>query len=234
MKRTERHHLKEDEMATGVHWLVELYQTYKREITLVAGALVLAAVVFSGLLIVRSQTRSVRSRAVGEVMDLAAEVAQKPEKLAELEKLAAKGRTARLANMELAKYWAEKSDWAKAESYLGKLPAGPKDLLYYQAEDLKAQIAMGRKDYDKALAIYKKIGDEKPKAYPLDAALFRLAEGHELKGDTAEALDALQEAPDGIPPVLLRLRGLAQAQQAGGPEVGAAVAISTGRDIISL
>jgi tetratricopeptide (TPR) repeat protein len=122
-------------------------------------------------------------------MDLAAEVAQKPEKLADLEKLAAKGRTSRLANMELAKYWAEKSDWAKAESYLGKLPAGPKDLLYYQAEDLKAQVAMGRKDYDKAIAIYTKIGDEKPKTYPLDAARFRLAECHELKGDTATALE---------------------------------------------
>ncbi len=199
MKRTERHHLKEDEMATGVHWLVELYQTYKREITLVAGALVLAAVVFSGLLIVRSQTRSVRSRAVGEVMDLAAEVAQKPEKLAELEKLAAKGRTARLANMELAKYWAEKSDWAKAESYLGKLPAGPKDLLYYQAEDLKAQVAMGRKDYDKAVAIYTKIGDEKPKSYPLDAARFRLAECHELKGDTATALELYKKLQTDFP-----------------------------------
>jgi tetratricopeptide (TPR) repeat protein len=199
MKRTERHHLKEDEMATGVHWLVELYQTYKREITLVAGALVLAAVVFSGLLVIRSQTRSVRSRAIGEVMDVAAEAAQKPEKLAELEKLAAKGRTSRLANMELAKYWAGKSDWAKAESYVGKLPAGPKDLLYYQAEDLKAQIAMGRKDYDKAIAIYTKIGDEKPKVYPLDAASFRLAECHELKGDTATALELYKKLQTEFP-----------------------------------
>lgn len=189
MKRTERHHLQEDGMAHGLTWLGEFFQKYRREFTIVAAAIVFAAVVFIGLLLVRSHTRSVQSRAVGEVVDLAAEVGQKPEKLAELEKLAAGGRTARFATLELAKYWAEKSDWAKAESYLAKLPGGPKDLLYYQAEDLKGQVALGRKDFDKAIALYKKIGDEKPRVYPLDAALFHLAESYELKGDTKAALE---------------------------------------------
>ncbi len=189
MKRTERHHLKEDEMAHGVHWAVEFFQKYRREITLVGAALAFAAVVFAGLLAVRANARSRMSRAVGEVSALAAEVAQKPEKLADLEKLAAKGRTARLASLELARHWAEKADWAKAESVLDRLPAGSKDLLYYQAEDLKAQVALGKKDFDKAIAIYKKMADEKPKVYPLDAILFHLAESHELKGDTAAAVE---------------------------------------------
>jgi len=188
MKRTERHHLKEDEMAHGVHWAVEFFHKYRREISIVGAALVFAIVVFAALLAVRSHSRSLRSRALGEVGALAAEVSQKPEKLADLEKLATKGRTERLASLELARYWAEKGDWVKAESYLGRLPGGSKDLLYYQAEDLKAQVALGKKEFDKAIAIYKKIVDEKPKVYPLDAVLFHLAECHELKGDTAEAL----------------------------------------------
>src|SRR5665647_868975 len=189
MKRTERHHLKEDDMAQGVHWLVAFFEKYKREIYIVAGAVAFAAVVFAGLLVVRSHARSVRSKAVGQVTALAAEVAQKPEKLADLEKLSAKGQTARLANVELARYWAEKGDAAKAGSYLAKLPAGPKDLLFYQAEDLKAQIALGQKDFYAAIAIYKKVVDEKPKVYPADAALFHLAESRELKGETAAALE---------------------------------------------
>jgi tetratricopeptide (TPR) repeat protein len=189
MKRTERHHLKEDEMAHGLSWLVQFVGKYRREILTVAGALAFAAVVFAGLLIVRAHGRSVQSRAVGEVGDLAAAAVEKPEKLADLEKLAAKGRTARLANLELARYWAERGDWAKAESFAGRIPEGRKDLLHYQAEDLKAQIALGRKDFDKAIAIYKKAVDEKPKIYPIDALLFRLAESHELKGETKEALD---------------------------------------------
>ncbi|RPJ01247.1 MAG: hypothetical protein EHM31_06285 [Candidatus Aminicenantes bacterium] len=189
MKRTERHHLKEDEMAHGVHWTVEFIRKYRREITVVGAALAFAAVVFVVLLAVRANARSRMSRAVGEVSALAAEVSQKPEKLADLEKLAAKGRTARLASLELARHWAEKADWAKAESVLDRLPAGSKDLLYYQAEDLKAQVALGKRDFDKAIAIYKKMADEKPKIYPLDAILFHLAESHELKGDTTAAVE---------------------------------------------
>ncbi len=199
MKRTERHHLKEDEMAHGVHWLVGFFQDYRREISIVGAALVVAALVFTGLVALRSNARSLQSRSIGEVGDLAAQVAQKPEKLADLEKLAAKGRTARLATLELGKYWAEKSDWAKAETYLVRFPPMPKDLLYYQAEDLKAQVALGQKDFDKAIAIYKKIGDEKPKVYPLDAALFRLAESHELKGETAAALAIYQKLQADFP-----------------------------------
>jgi len=189
MKRTERHHLKEDEMAHGLSWLAEFFNKYKRETLIVAGAVVFAAVVFSALLIVRAHGRSVQSRAIGEVGDLAAAAVDKPEKLADLEKLAGKARTARLANLELARYWAERGDWAKAESFAGRIPDGRKDLLHFQAEDLKAQIALGRKDFDKAIAIYKKAIDEKPEAYPVDALLFHLAESHELKGETQAAID---------------------------------------------
>ncbi len=189
MKRTERHHLKEDEMAEGVSWLVGFFQKYRREILLVAGAIAVAALVFVGLLAVRAHSRNARSEAVGRVAALAAEAATDPAKLADLEKLAAKGRTARSASLELARLWAEKSDWAKADAALARIPASPKDLLHYQAEDLKGQIALARKDYDRAIAIYKKTIDEKPAVYPLDAALFRLAESHELKGETAAAID---------------------------------------------
>src|SRR5512136_2156808 len=99
MKRTERHHLKEDEMAHGLTWLVDFFKQYQREALIVAGAVVFAALVFAALLIVRAHARSVQSRAVGEVSDLAAAAVDKPEKLADLEKLAGKAQTARLANL---------------------------------------------------------------------------------------------------------------------------------------
>lgn len=199
MKRTERHHLKEDEMAEGVNWVVDFFGRYRREIFIIAGAIVVAVLVFVALLAVRSHGRNVRSDAIGQVGALAAEAAANPAKLADLEKLAGQGRTARLAAVELAKYWAERSDWAKAGSYLAKIPAAPKDLLYYQAEDLKGQIALGQKDFDKAIAIYKKTVDEKPKVYPADAALFHLAESHELKGETAAAIELYKKLQTDFP-----------------------------------
>ncbi|HPW17091.1 MAG TPA: hypothetical protein PLP83_01780 [Candidatus Aminicenantes bacterium] len=189
MKRTERHHLKKDGMAHGLSRLAGYFDAYRREILIVAGAVVFAGLVFAGLLLVRVHGRSVYSRAVGEVGDLAAAAAADPGKLADLEKLAGKRRTARLANLELAKYWAERGDWAKADSFAGRIVDGRKDLLHYQAEDLKAQIAIGRKDFDKAIAVYKKAVDGKPRAYPVDALLFHLAEAHALKGETQAAAD---------------------------------------------
>jgi predicted negative regulator of RcsB-dependent stress response len=199
MKRTERHHLKEDEMQHGVHWLVVFYEKYRREIFLVAGAVLLAVLIFAGLLLIRSRARAVESQAVGEVTALAADLDQNPGNLAALEKLAAQSRTARLANLELATHWAEKSDWAKADSYLTHIPASPKDLLFYQAQDLRAQVAIGRKDFDAAIAIYKKITEEKPKAYPMDAAVYHLAQAQELKGQIAAAVELYKKVQADYP-----------------------------------
>ena len=193
MKRTERHHLKEDEMAHGVHWLVAFYEKYKREITLVAGAVVLALAVFGGLLLVRSHTQSLQNKAIGEVTALSAQLEAKPGLAAELDKLAAKGRGSRLAGLELARFYAEQGDWAKADSYLTRIPSAPQDLIYFQVQDLRGQVAVGRKDFDGAIAIYKKVLDAKPKVYPLDAALYHLARAQELKGDIAAAVETYKK-----------------------------------------
>jgi tetratricopeptide (TPR) repeat protein len=199
MKRTERHHLKEDEMAHGVHWLVAFYEKYRREILVVAGAVLFAALIFVGLLLLRSHAEALQSQAIGEVTDLAAGLDQKPGNLAGLEKLASKGPASRLANLELATHWAEMSDWAKADSYAARVPAAPKDLLYYQAQDLRGQIAVGRKDFDAAISILRKIADEKPKTYPVEAALYHLAEAQELKGDTAAAIELYKKIQSDYP-----------------------------------
>jgi tetratricopeptide (TPR) repeat protein len=189
MKRTERHHLKEDEIRTGLNWFVDFYEAWRQEILFAAGVLVFAVVVFMALFLVRSHARSVQSRALGNVISLSQDLEKKPENLAKLEALTNSGPSARMACLELAGYWAGKGDSTKAESYLGRIPASPKDLLYYQAEDLKAQTFVEKKEFDKAIAVYQRIRDEKPKTYPLDALLFHLAEAYELKGQKKEALD---------------------------------------------
>jgi tetratricopeptide (TPR) repeat protein len=189
MKRTERHHLQEDGIRTGLNWFVHFYETWQKEILIGAGVVVLAALVFTGLLLLRAHGQGVQSQALGEVVSLSQDLETKPGNLTRLEALASKGSAARIACLELAGYWAGKGDYAKAESYLASIPAAPKDLLYYQAEDLKAQTLLKKKEFDKAISIYQKIRDDKPKAYPLDAVLFHLAEAYELKGQKKEALD---------------------------------------------
>lgn len=189
MKRTERHHLKEDEMVTGLGWFVDFYEKWQREILIAAVVLACAAVVLTALFLLRAHNLAVRSRALGEVVTLSQGLETSPGNLAKLEALASGGPAARIACLELAGYWAGKGDPAKAETYLGRIPAAPKDILYYQSEDLKAQLLLKRKEFDKAIAIYLRIRDEKPKTYPLDAVLYHLAEAYELKGQKKEALD---------------------------------------------
>lgn len=176
-------------MRTGLNWFVHFYETWQKEILIAAGVLVFAAAVFAALFLVRSHAQSIQSRALGEVVSLGQDLETTPENLAKLEALSGRGPAARMACLELAGYWAGKGDYTKAESFLGRIPASPKDLLYYQAEDLEAQMLIKKKEFDKAIAIYQKIRDEKPTAYPLDAALFHLAEAFELKGQKKEALD---------------------------------------------
>ena len=189
MKRTERHHLKENEMQEGFSWFVDFYDKYRREILMAGVVAAVAIVVFGALFLIRSHTRAVRSRAVGEVVSLAQELPTKPANLGRLETIASAGPAARLACLELAGYWACQGDAAKAESYLGRIPAAPKDDIYYQAEDLRGQLLVKKKAYDQAIAVYQKVREEKPKSYPLDVVLFHLAETYELKGQTKEALD---------------------------------------------
>ena len=76
----------------------------------------------------------------------------------------------------------------KAQIYLEKIPKKPKDLVFYQAQDLLGQIHFKRKDYDKAIEIYRAIEEDDPESYSLDVVLFRRAEAHEEKGETDEAL----------------------------------------------
>ncbi len=189
MKRTERHHLKEDGMQGGLTWFVHFYETWRKEIAIGACVVGVAALIFSGLLLIRSHSRNVQSRAIAQVLDLSQDLEAAPANLAKLEALSKSGPTARPASLELAAYWAGKGDFAKAESCLGRIPSSPKDLLYYQAEDLKGQTLVKEKEFDKAIALYKKIQDEKPKAYPIDVVLYHLGEAYELKGQRKEALE---------------------------------------------
>ena len=193
MKRSERHHLKEDQMVRGLSWMAQFFKTYRREFLMGAAALAVAALVFAALMLLRSHSHSVYSRVVGEVKTLVSDLDGKPANLAELEKLAEKRRYARLPNLELAKHWFGQGDLAKAESYLARIPAGRKDLLHYQIEDFRAQVLIRQKEFDRAIEIYTKMRDEKPKVYPLDAVLFHMAEALELRGDRKEALAIYRE-----------------------------------------
>jgi len=192
MKRDERHHMKEDGLAVGLNKALHFFKAWQKQLLMLAGVVGLAALIFLGIGLVRSHSFSAQSEVATQILKLRADLEQKPENLAPLEKLAGSGLSGRLAHVELATYWIEKGDLDKAAASLKEVTGRPKDFIYYQAQDLAAQVEIRRKNYDRAIEIYKNLEAEQTAAYPPDALLFHRAEAHALKGETKEARELYQ------------------------------------------
>lgn len=197
MKRLLKRQLKEDEFVSGMNKFMHFLKIWEREL-IIAGAGVLAIVLlFLGFQFLRSQQNAKDSRAAAEILALRADLTKTPQNAAKLEQLAAmSGKYARVAAMSLATHWIEQGQLDKAQAVLAGVKETPKDFIYYQVQDLAAQTATLKGEYDKALAILKKVEEAKPKDYLFDAVLFHKAEALEKKGSVAEALAVYKKLQD--------------------------------------
>lgn len=188
MKRKKRRQLKEDEFVSIVNKIFHYVRDHTKELmTLCVMILVLVLVFFGGKYISR-QSQKKESRMLTQILDLQGDLNNKPENLAKLEEIAGRGKFTRLGYIYLSSYWIENGDLEKAQIYLEMIPKKPRDVVFYQAQDLLGQIHFKRKDYDKAIEIYRAIEEDDPESYSLDVVLFHRAEVHEEKGETDEAL----------------------------------------------
>jgi len=199
MKRIKRKQLKEDEFVTTVNKIVRLVKERKKELIAFAVVVAVVVVVFFGVQFVKGLNRGRERRLLTQILDLYSGLSTKPENEGKLEGLAGGGKFSRLAYLLLANHWVEKGEDAKAQGFLEKMPEGQKDIFYYQAKDLLAQIYLRQKNYDKALDIYKKIEEENPKDYSLDVVLFHRAEVYEKKGEAGEALTLYKRVQNEFP-----------------------------------
>jgi predicted negative regulator of RcsB-dependent stress response len=199
MKRIKRKQLKEDELVTTFTKVIHFVRKRSREIIAVVAAVVLAIAIIIGVRLVKSYNIKKESRMLGEILELATSLEENPENIQKLEEMAGKGKFSRIAYLELASYFVESGDLKKAEAYLQNISGRKKDLFYYQAQDLLAQIYTKKEEYDKAIEIYQKIEKEKPREYTLDAVLFRQAEALEQKGEIEEALALYKKVQEDYP-----------------------------------
>ena len=198
MKRKTRKHLKEDQFQKIVTQSVDFLRDHTKEFSLAGAGLALIILVFVIIQVINVQNMKRQNAILDQIRSLSSEISDKPENLQELENLAGNGKFSRIAYLELAKYWFEKEDYAKTQSYLGNIK-GKKDLVYYQAQDLLAQTFINQDDFDRAIEIYKTIENENPANYVLDAVLFHRAEAHEKKGEIEEALDLFKRIKEEYP-----------------------------------
>jgi len=188
MKRIKRKQLKEDEFVTTVNKIVRFVKERIKELVALAVLILVVFLIFVGIKFVRRENKKKESLLLTQILNLHSKLNDNQENVAKLEELAGGGKFSRLGYILLATYWMENGDYDKAQTYLEKIPEGRKDIFYYQAQDLLAQVHFKRKDYDKAIEIYKKIEEEDPKDHSLDVILFHRAEVHEEKGEVEEAL----------------------------------------------
>jgi tetratricopeptide (TPR) repeat protein len=196
MKKKVKKQLKEDEFVHTIQRVFDFAKKRSREL-IIAGVAV--CIVFLAVVVVKAiQSQSIKreSRVLGEILEISGQLNDSPEKVAELEQLAGDGKFSRVAYLKLAAHWIEQGDKEKAESALAKISDTRKDLIYYQAQDMMGQMYIKNKEFDKAIEIYKKIENENPKDYALDAVLFRQAQAYEQKGELDSALGLYRRVQD--------------------------------------
>lgn len=196
MKRVMKKRLKEDEF---VHTLTKIYDfAKKRSRELLVGAAAVALILLVVLVSNAIKAQSVKrdSRLLADILEISSQLKDNPDKVAELEALAGNGKFSRIAYLKLASYWIEQGDSGKAKAYLENISDNRKDITYYQAQDLLAQVYIRDKEFDKAITIYKTIEEEEQKDYALDAVLFHMAEAHEGKGELDIALELYKRVQD--------------------------------------
>ena len=188
MKRKKRRQLKEDEFVSIVNKIFHYFRDHTKELVTLCVLAFVLVLVFFGVKYISRHSQKKESQRLTQILDLQGDLNTKPENLARLEEIAGRGKFTRLGYIYLSSYWIENGDLEKAQIYLEKIPKKPRDVVFYQAQDLLGQIYLKRKDYDKAIEIYKAIEEDDPESYSLDVVLFHRAEVHEEKGETDEAL----------------------------------------------
>jgi tetratricopeptide (TPR) repeat protein len=208
VKRTERHHLKQDELVSGLGHATHWFQEHRANV--VNGVLVAlgAGLLLGGIYIYRTR-KSQEARGLlaeglkqyhGEVGSGASEPSGGPKfataeeryraALASLEKVAndfSRYEAGRQARYYTGLCQAGLKDFEGAERSLQSLRSRDRDLLYYLASKALASVAIERGNHAAAAEIYRPLVEDAQNPLPKDYLLFELARAEERAGNLEQA-----------------------------------------------
>lgn len=222
MKRTQRHHLKQDEFVHGIDQATQWFLANQKNV--VNGALVLlgAALLLGGLYLYRTrQAETARVLVADALQQFHATVGERdpgaPEGAPHFATSEEKYRAA-LASFQTiaddfsgydagrqARYYAglcqaSLDEFEQAEATLSELRSGERDLLYYLGTKALAAVKAERKDYAGASELYRALAEDKDNPLPKDYLLYELARSEERAGNREQARQyydrMLAEHPD--------------------------------------
>jgi tetratricopeptide (TPR) repeat protein len=208
VKRTERHHLKQDELVSGIAQTTHWFQEHRNNIVNAVLVALGAGLLLGGIYIYRTR-KSEEARALlaealkqyhGEVGPDTGAASTGPRfataeeryrtALASLSKVAndfSSYDAGRQARYYQALCQAGLKDFEGAERSLQELRSRDRDLLYYLASRALASVATERGNHSAAVEIYRPLIEDAQNPLPKDYLLFELAKAEERAGNLEQA-----------------------------------------------
>ncbi|HLE68962.1 MAG TPA: tetratricopeptide repeat protein [Vicinamibacteria bacterium] len=211
MKRTERHHLKQDELVSGIGQATHWFQQHRTNVVNALLVALGAALLLGGIYVYRER-KSEEGRALlaealkqyhgevgSETEDTGAPSSGPRFATAEEKYRTAVESLEKVANEfgsydsgRQARYYAgichaELEDFEGAERSLQMLRSGNRDLLYYLASKALASVATERGNHTAAAEIYRPLVEDAQNPLPKDYLLFELAKAEERAGNLEQA-----------------------------------------------
>lgn len=232
MKRSERHHLKQDEFISSLESATQWFTDNKRNVVNLTLLIVGAGLLLGGISVYRTRQAETASTLLSEALDqyhgnVGTETAGVGSGLPTFANNEEKYRAAlesfetiatdyssygpgRHATYYVGLCHAALGELDEAEASLSSLRSGEHDLLYYLASRSLAAVKVSKEDYAGAAEIYRGLTEDADNPLPRDHLLFELAKAEERAGNVEEARQyyerMLAEHPDS------QLRGDAMAR----------------------
>ncbi len=209
MKRTERHHLKQDELVAGIGQATHWFEAHRQNVVNAVLVALGAGLLLGGIYIYRTRKADEGHRLLTEALkDFHGTVGTKGEEappnvrsfatpeekyrtaLLSLEKVAidfGSYDSGRQAQYYAGLCQAELNDFEAAERSLQELRSGNRDLLYYLASQALASVKTERGNHTEAAEIYRPLVEDAQNPLPKDYLLFELAKAQEKAGNLEQA-----------------------------------------------
>lgn len=182
MKRQLKKKIKEDELAISLKWLTKFFRENQREILIGFSIVALAIIFFFGYKtysqIITSRENVTLGRFISGNTNLS------PEKLP--------SRWRPFGHIKVASDLYSQGKTKEALEEISKIKTNKKDIHYYQMLLLKGDILKSMGDFEKAIQEYKKITLEKPKNFPWEIAILRMAICYKEMGKKDDAILSLR------------------------------------------
>lgn len=182
MKRELKKKIKEDELASSLKWLAKFFRENQREILIGFFIVGIAVILFFGYK-TYSQIMTKKDNVIlGRFIRGNSKIS--PEELP--------SRWKAFGHLKLASDLYSQGKMKDALDEISKIKSKEKNIYYYQSILLKGEILKSIGESEKAIDEYKKITFEKPKNFPWELAILRMAICYKEMGKKEDAILALR------------------------------------------